>query len=605
MVTAPRIRGYRDLTLISGSGGQAHVYRAHKATMDNSPVAIKVYKRELDDADGRRFLREVRALQALQGRSHVVRLLEADFTADGPGYVVMDLYTGSVADRLAAERTLPVADALRIGAQVAEALVHTHEAADRILHRDIKPSNILLTADGAAVLSDFGISAIHREDGRYTATAMMGTKGYMAPEVHAGRPDSVASDLYSLGATLHTLLLGEPPSALAPHAALHAVPKPVAAVLRRALAPDPADRQESARRLREELLRAAELVPQETGAFASTPPAATKVLPPETTAVAPGAAVRPRLLDLPVAEEDLGRNIAVSGLAGLGGLGVLTLLDWTWWSSALIVALPVGAAFVLRRALHLRRLAGPAAAATFVCYAAPFVAYVSRLGEQPWLNLVMALFTLVAAGGQAVATHEIERYVRHDLAQADAIRANHERRQLFEGVRDRYWLADTYPPDWLDDVLGPLPAARAMPWRDGPVRFAVVCDRSVVLLAVLDGVRPGTYELNPAHGHACRVYADGRPNTLVDTRLKELARRVEPEGWGTAGVGAGCVVVLTTDGTRSDGIRLAPTQFESTGLTVVVARDAGPTVVRQLAGADPLVIDPVLLRMVHERAARP
>ncbi len=671
MVTAPQIRGYRDLTLISAKGGQAHVYRAHKVTMDNSPVAIKVYKRELDDADGRRFLREVRALQALQGRSHVVRLLEADFTADGAGYVVMDLYAGSAADRLAAERTLPVADALRIGAQVAEALAHTHEAVpDRILHRDIKPSNILLTADGAAVLSDFGISAIRREDGRYAATAMLGTKGYMAPEVHAGQPDSVASDLYALGATLHTLLLGEPPSAFAPLLPGAALPAPVAAVLRRALSPDPADRPASARVLREELLHAArpeQLVTTPPGPpsattppgaafpmtrpaapFATTPPGAafatTQPAAPSATTqpgapsagsppaapiaasppaapsagstpaatrrladdpAAPEAAVRPRLLDIPETDPDLDRHIAVSGLATLGGLGLLTLLDWTWWSSALFVALPVGAAFALRRALGLRRLAGAAGTATLACAAVPFVAYVSRLDEHPFVNLVMVLCTLVAAGGLAVAVHEGERRVRQDLARSGAARANVERRRLFEGFRDRYWLAGGCPPEWLDDVLGPLPAARAMPWRDGTVRSAVVCDRSVVLLAVLDGVRAGAYELNPPHGHACRVSADGRPNTSVDTRLKELARRVEPLTWGADGVVAGCVVVLTADGTRSDGIRLAPAQFESTGLTVVVAGDAGPTVVRLLAGADPRVIDPVLLRAVLERASRP
>ncbi|WP_327010391.1 serine/threonine protein kinase [Dactylosporangium sp. NBC_01737] len=602
MVTTPQIHGYRDLTLISAKGGQAHVYRAHKATLDNSLVAIKVYKRDLDDADRRRFLREVQALQALRGRPHVVRLLEADFTADGSGYVVMDLYAGSVADRLAVERTLPVAEAVRLGAQVAEALSHTHEAASRILHRDIKPSNILLTDDGAAVLSDFGISAIYRADGAFTATARMGTQGYMAPEVHAGQSESVASDIYSLGATLHTLLLGEPPSALAPSPAWHTLPEPLAAVLGRALSPDPARRQESARRMREDLASVAAQPTEETHAFASPPPA-TKVMPEEPASAA--AVVRPRLLDTPAADPDLGRNIGVGVAALLAGLGALTLLDWAWWTAALAVAVPVLAGAALRKALDADRLSVPAVVATLAWYAVPALLYLSRLGEHPFINLVMAWFVLVAAAGQVVATHEIERYVRQYRAQTHADRANHERRELFERVHDRYWLADTHPPDWLDDVLGPLPAARAVPWHDGTVRSAVVCDRSVVLLAVLDGVRPGTYELNPAHGHACRVYADGRPNTSVDTRLKELARRVEPTDWGTAGVVAGCVVVLTTDGTRSDGIRLAPAQFESTGLTVVVARDAGPTVVRQLAGADPLVIDPVLLRMVQERAARP
>ncbi|WP_238011239.1 serine/threonine-protein kinase [Dactylosporangium sp. AC04546] len=601
MITPPEIRGYCDLILISSKGGQAHVYRAHKDTLDNSTVAIKVYKRDLEDADRRRFLREVQALLALRGRPHVVRLLEADFTADGSGYVVMDLYAGSVADRLAAEGALPLSDVLRIGAQVAEALRHTHEAKSRILHRDIKPNNILLTDDGAAVLSDFGISAIYRADGRFTATARLGTRGYMAPEVHAGQSESVASDIYSLGATLHTLLLGEPPSAHAPAESLHALPKPVAGVLRRALSLDPGKRQESARRFREELERAAEQTSEETLVFASPPPASTKVLPEE----APEAVVRPRLVDPPVADPDLGRTIGAGVLALVGSLGVLTLLDWTWWSSALIVAIPLGAAALLHSVFNTQRLFGPAAATALLCYGVPSLGYLSRIGEHPFINIVMLLLVLVAFGGHLTATHEIERYVRQDMAQAEAARANQEREKLFERYRSRYWLDDTHPPDWLDDVLGPLPAARAMTWKDGTVRYAVVCDRSVVLVAVLDGVRPGVYQLNPANGHACRVFADGRPNTSVDTRLKELARKVGTVGWGGADVSARCVVVLTTDGARSDGIRLAPTPFESTGLVVVVAKDAGPTVVRHLPDADPLVVDPVLLRAVYERATKP
>ncbi|MEV0127881.1 serine/threonine-protein kinase [Dactylosporangium sp. NPDC050688] len=597
MVTAPQIRGYRDLALISAKGGQAHVYRAHKATMDGSPVAIKVYKQDLDDADRRRFLREVQALQALRGRPHVVRLLEADLTDDGAGYVVMDLYAATAADRLAGGETLPAADVLRIGAQVAEALMYAHEAATRILHRDIKPSNILLADDGAAVLTDFGISAISRTDGAYTATARIGTRGYMAPEVHAGHGDSVASDLYSLGATLHTLLLGEPPSAVAPAGALPTVPEPLASVLRGALSPDPAQRPESARRLREELLHAAA---RETGAFAS-PPAATKVMPEEP---ATSAEVRPRLLEPPAADPDLGRTIG-GGLAGmLAGLGLLTLIDWPWWAGALLVAVPLGVAVALRAALHTRRLAGPAAAAALACYAVPVLGYASGLGEHLFGNLGMLALVLLAFGGQVVATHEIERYVRQDLAQAEVARANQERRQVFESFGRRYWLDGAGPPDWLDDVLGALPAARAMPWRDGLVRHAVVCDRSVVLVTVLDGARPGAYDLAPAVGHPCRVFADGRPNTSVDTRLRDLATRVDGVGWGAAGAAAGCVVVLTTDGTRCDGIRLAPAQFDATGLTVVVARDAAAAVVRLLAGAEPLVIDPILLRAVRERAAR-
>ncbi len=202
----PVITGYADLVEI-GRGGYAIVYRARQEAMGRT-VAVKVLARM--DVSGdllRRFRRECEAMGMLSWHPHIVVVHDAGSTESGSPYLAMEhLPAGSLGDRLRADGALPWTDVLAIGVQLADALEAAHRAG--LLHRDVKPENVLLDRFGESKLSDFGIAAVQEAT---TATqGITGTIAHTAPEILAGGRASVASDLYSLGSTLHTLLTGRP-----------------------------------------------------------------------------------------------------------------------------------------------------------------------------------------------------------------------------------------------------------------------------------------------------------------------------------------------------------------------------------------------------------
>ncbi len=181
-------------------------------------VAVKVLRPELSAALGPdRFLQEIR-LAANLTHPHVLPLHDSG-EADGLLYYVMPYVPGeSLRARLERERRLPLADALDIAREVADALDYAHR--QNVVHRDIKPENILLES-GHAVVADFGIArAISMAGGRgsgarMTATGIIvGTPDYMSPEQAAGEGEvDGRSDVYSLGCVLYEMLVGEPPYA--------------------------------------------------------------------------------------------------------------------------------------------------------------------------------------------------------------------------------------------------------------------------------------------------------------------------------------------------------------------------------------------------------
>ena len=266
-----------------GAGGMATVYLAHDVRHDRK-VAVKVLHPELAAAIGaERFLSEIRTTARLQ-HPHILPLLDSGEVADErPGssgrqlYYVMPFIAGeTLRARLERERQLPIADALAIAREVADALSYAH--AHGIVHRDVKPENILLhgnaqggEADPAggshALVADFGIAlAIQQAGGqRMTQTGLsLGTPQYMSPEQAMGEKSvDHRTDIYALGAVTYEMLSGEPPFTGPTVQAIVAKlltdePRPLCA-LRRSVPPDveaavshaleklPADRMASAR----------------------------------------------------------------------------------------------------------------------------------------------------------------------------------------------------------------------------------------------------------------------------------------------------------------------------------------------------------------------
>ncbi|MBK6496534.1 MAG: serine/threonine protein kinase [Gemmatimonadetes bacterium] len=189
----------------------ATVYLAHDLKHDRD-VAIKVLHPDLGAAlGGERFLTEIRTTARLQ-HPHILPLLDSG-EADGLLYYVMPLVTGeTLRTRLERERQLPIAEAVRLAREVADALGYAHGLG--VIHRDIKPENILLQG-GHALVADFGIALAVQSAGgaRMTQTGLsLGTPQYMSPEQAMGEKQIDArSDIYALGAVTYEMLVGEAP----------------------------------------------------------------------------------------------------------------------------------------------------------------------------------------------------------------------------------------------------------------------------------------------------------------------------------------------------------------------------------------------------------
>ncbi|HSR15852.1 MAG TPA: protein kinase [Gemmatimonadales bacterium] len=263
-----------------GAGGMATVFLAHDLK-HNRKVALKLLRPELAALIGaERFLKEIETTANLQ-HPHILPLFDSG-EASGFLYYVMPYVEGeSLRDRLTREKQLGVDEAVQLTCAVASALDYAHRRG--VIHRDIKPENILLP-DGQPMVADFGIAlAVSQAGGtRLTETGLsVGTPHYMSPEQAMGdRELDARSDVYSLGAMLYEMLVGEPPftgptaqaivakviTEKAPMVTAHrdTVPAHVAQAIRRALAKLPADRIGSAAQFAEALTRPGVLPTEET-----------------------------------------------------------------------------------------------------------------------------------------------------------------------------------------------------------------------------------------------------------------------------------------------------------------------------------------------------
>jgi eukaryotic-like serine/threonine-protein kinase len=200
-----------------GAGGMGEVYRARDTRLDRI-VAIKVVASALVDAPElrERFDREARAVAALN-HPHICTLHDIGHE-QGIDYLVMEHLEGeTLADRLS-KGALPIADVLRHGIEIADALDKAHRAG--IVHRDLKPANIFLTKSGAKLL-DFGLAKHAASASANAATLLpttpanlttagtiMGTFQYMAPEQLEGSAADARTDIFAFGAVLYEMATG-------------------------------------------------------------------------------------------------------------------------------------------------------------------------------------------------------------------------------------------------------------------------------------------------------------------------------------------------------------------------------------------------------------
>ena len=244
---------------VIGAGGSGVVRRAHDTTLDR-PVAVKLLKA----GEGDEVLRaRLRAEATLAGQLHHAGIAqvydygEDDLEGSPTPYLVMEHVEGTSLWQLLKERrTLPVPEVMDLVAQVADALQAAHAAG--IVHRDLKPSNVLVTADGRAVLVDFGIARTHDTEPLTNTGTIVGTADYVSPEQCEGRTATWRSDLYSLGMLAYECLTGHKPfhreSAVATALAhlrdeappLTGVPSGVADLVAQLIRKDPAERPGSA-----------------------------------------------------------------------------------------------------------------------------------------------------------------------------------------------------------------------------------------------------------------------------------------------------------------------------------------------------------------------
>ena len=172
-----------------GHGATGIVFRAVRDD-DSRAVALKVLRRPLsaDEQFVRRFLREAAVARAV-ANSHLVPIVEAG-EAEGRHYLASEYVEGgSLRDRLAEVGVLPLRDVARLAAGIGAALDALHEA--DLVHRDVKPSNVMLTADGRALLADFGLAKGPAHSVVTRPGELMGTPAYMAPELIRRGGDTV------------------------------------------------------------------------------------------------------------------------------------------------------------------------------------------------------------------------------------------------------------------------------------------------------------------------------------------------------------------------------------------------------------------------------
>jgi len=277
---------YRLIELLA-RGGMATVW-VGEDTLLNRRVAVKTLHPELAVDEGLRARFRNEAISAARvGHPGIVATYDTG-EDDGLAYIVMELVNGPNLRVLLDQRgALPPPEAIRIARGVAVALDHAHR--NGIVHRDVKPANVLVPPEGPVKVTDFGIAKADASADLTGTGTVLGTARYLAPEQVRGDRADARADVYACGLLLHEMLAGSLPfhgdtemaTALArlsvpPDPLPPGTPAPLAAIVGRCLAVEPADRYQSARDLADALdaVATGEVLPPLPAPATATPRAA-------------------------------------------------------------------------------------------------------------------------------------------------------------------------------------------------------------------------------------------------------------------------------------------------------------------------------------------
>jgi eukaryotic-like serine/threonine-protein kinase len=225
--------GRYRLQEVIGRGGMSTVYRAFDVVLERT-VAIKLMHRQhADDSDQlERFRREARAMARLID-PHIVTVIDAgeaelggEWAREGDSakapYIVFEYVDGeTLKQRIRREGELDIQQAIAYAIEIGRGLQTAHEHG--VVHRDIKPQNVLVSVEGGAKITDFGIARMLAEKGLTLDGRVLGTTDYVSPEQALGQQVTAQSDIYSLGVVLYEMLTGAVP---------FTAPTPVAVAMR-------------------------------------------------------------------------------------------------------------------------------------------------------------------------------------------------------------------------------------------------------------------------------------------------------------------------------------------------------------------------------------
>jgi non-specific serine/threonine protein kinase len=203
-----RIISHYNILEKLGEGGMGVVYKAQDTKLDRI-VALKFLPKHLlcDEEAKTRFAHEAKAASALD-HQNIATIYEID-EVEGECFISMAYIEGKSLKELIKEKTLSIEEILNISTQIAEGLNAAHKKG--VIHRDVKSDNVMITPEGVAKITDFGLAKLKDVPGLTVSGTVLGTLEYMSPEQAQGLPLDSRSDIFSFGVVMYEMITGQMP----------------------------------------------------------------------------------------------------------------------------------------------------------------------------------------------------------------------------------------------------------------------------------------------------------------------------------------------------------------------------------------------------------